>query len=146
MTKTGKQLRAFRSALFSVLLVVAAMALSAPFAQATASTAAAEGFRVPYGNTYTAGTATFFNRSVSVVGEQKALSSSGCRYTYVEARTSGGSLLDWNVSQITCAASENYQIPLVADVAGGAAYVDVYLMYWNGDNTEYPLASARVRR
>lgn len=68
---------------------------------------AATGFKIPYGQTYTIGTATFSNRNVLIAGEQKAVSSSGCRYTYAEAYDASGNLLGSNRSQITCNGSED---------------------------------------
>lgn len=105
---------------------------------------AATGFNIPYGQTYTKGTVTFSNRNVLVSGEQKAVSSSGCRYTYAETYDASGHRLGSNRSKITCGMSESFSFGVPADVAGGAAFVEVWLMYWvDWDNTKY-LANAYV--
>jgi hypothetical protein len=105
---------------------------------------AATGFKIPYGQTYTIGTATFSNRNVLIAGEQKAVSSSGCRYTYAEAYDASGHILGKNRSKITCNGSENYSFGVPADVAGGAAFVEVWLMYWTDFDNERYLANAYV--
>jgi hypothetical protein len=116
-------------------------------AAAGATTAANPGhFSIPYGQTYTTGTVTFSNRNVLVAGEQKAVSSSGCRYTYAEAYDASGNILGSNRSQITCGGSETYSFGVPANVVGGASFVEVWLMYWvDQDNWRY-LASAYVPR
>jgi hypothetical protein len=103
-------------------------------------------FSLPYGNTYTTGAVTFYNRSVSVDGEQKAVSSSGCRYTYAETHDATGNLLGSNRSQITCGGSEKYSFGIPADVAGGAAFVEVWLVYWTSWDDYRYVANGYVPR
>ena len=101
-------------------------------------------FRVEYGNTYSDGYLTFYNRSVGVTGEQKSVSTtpSGCRYTHAEAFNSSGGKIGEGDSQVTCGRSEKFTIkPFPADVAGGAAYVRVWLVSY--EYSDY-LDEARV--
>jgi hypothetical protein len=120
----------------AVVAAVALVAGVAPAAQAaTSSYPPPTPFRVDYGATYTAGTVTFYNRAVRVSGEQKAVASSGCRYTWAKAFNAAGFLAD-GISPVTCGKSEQYTVDVPADVVGGATHVEVSLMYYDGTSRE----------
>ena len=135
-------MRRISSALLGLLFVVASMAVMTP----SAAAATTEPFRLEYGNTYTDGTVTFYNRNVGVVGEQKAQSTSGCRYTEVESYSASGTHLGTNRSQITCSGSANYNFTVPANVVGGAAFVHVFLVYWTSWDDYRYLVGVRLDR
>jgi hypothetical protein len=117
--------------LLAVAGVVALTALVVAAPTALAASYPTKHFRVEYGNTYSDGYVTFYNRSVGVTGEQKSVSTTttGCRYTHAEAFNSQGGKIGEGDSQVTCGKSEKFTIkPFPADVAGGAAYVEVTLV------------------
>jgi len=118
-------------------------AMIAP-SQAAAAPYPVTPFNVPYGNTYTTGTVTFYNRQATVVGEQKAVATSGCRYTVGTAYTLDNRPLGTNRSQVTCNGSERYQFNVPANVAGGAAYVEVDLHYYTSPNDDRMLVGMVV--
>jgi len=118
------------------LVALTTLVVAAP--AALAASYPSKHFRVEYGNTYSDGYVTFYNRSVGVTGEQKSVSDtpSGCRYTHAEAFNSSGAMIGEGNSQITCGRSEKFTIkPFRADVPGGAAYVEVTLVSY--DLTDY---------
>jgi hypothetical protein len=124
------------------LVGLATLVVTAP--PALAASYPTKHFRVEYGNTYSDGYVTFYNRSVGVTGEQKSVSTtpSGCRYTHAEAFNSSGGKIGEGDSQVTCGRSEKFTIkPFPADVAGGAAYVRVWLVSY--EYSDY-LDEARV--
>ncbi|MFG1807364.1 hypothetical protein [Streptomyces sp. NPDC049040] len=85
-------------------------------------------FDAPYGATYTKGTATFYNRAVGLVGEQKAVASSGCRATVADTYDSHDNPLGTSGTPFVCGASEKFTLTVGAEVAGGAAWVGVCLV------------------
>ena len=119
------------------IVLFTAIAAAIPFLMipAAAATARAEAahpvkpFNAEYGNTYSRGQVTFYNRSVSVDGEHKAVGSSGCRYTQAKTFTASGVLLGTGTSTSVCDSSEDFSFPVTADVPGGASRVDVYLKH-----------------
>lgn len=76
-------MRRFLSALIALIAVVGVSTT----AQAAETAYPSHPFTLTYGNTYTTGTVTFYNRVVRVSGTHRALSSSGCRWTMKPART-----------------------------------------------------------
>jgi hypothetical protein len=117
--------------LLAVTGVVALTALVVAAPTALAASYPTKHFRVEYGNTYSDGYVTFYNRSVGVTGEQKSVASDtvGCRYTHAEAFDSRNVRIGEGDSPPTCGRSEKFTIkPFSADVAGGAAYVRVWLV------------------
>jgi hypothetical protein len=82
---------------------------------------------VPYGASYTTGTLTWYNRSVELVGEEKAVESSGCRTTYVATYAADGGFLDVGPGLLVCNGSTKFSSIAYAEVPGGAASVLVCL-------------------
>jgi hypothetical protein len=112
-------------------LIGLAAALATVFVAATPAEAATyprSTFRVTYGNTYTTGTVTFYNRTVVVEGEQKATSSSGCRKT-TGITVAGREQLGQNEWAWTCSGSVKFSFTVPANRAGGANQVWVTLLY-----------------
>ncbi|MFJ8082959.1 hypothetical protein ACIQ6Y_20410 [Streptomyces sp. NPDC096205] len=101
--------------------------LSAPVATAQTSAYPTSAFDVTVGNTYTRGTITWYNRSVTVTGEHKSVDASSCRGTSVFTLNSAGVELSRAYSDSVCGRSETFSIPVDADVPGGAAVVRVCL-------------------
>ncbi|MGC3861229.1 hypothetical protein ACPSM1_13690 [Micromonospora chersina] len=107
--------------------IVAGLAAPAQAAYPTSS------YYVGPGNTYTYGTLTWYNRSVGYDGTNLAQEGQ-CRQTRFRTFTSGGSQLGSTTAGFVCTAVGNgkransYGGGVAADVAGGAAYVEVCLM------------------
>lgn len=97
-------------------------------AAAQAETYPSGPFNAPYGASYTTGTATFYNRSVGLVGEQKAVASSGCRATVANAYDSHNNPLGSSGTPFVCGRSEKFTLTAAAEVVGGAAWVGVCLV------------------
>lgn len=121
----------------TVVLIAAMLAaipfLTTPTAAATSQAETAyltRPFNAEYGNTYTRGQVTFYNRSVLVAGQHKAVGSSGCRYTLARALTASGVLLGTKrTPSIVCDSFADFSFTMPADVPGGAARVDVSLVH-----------------
>jgi hypothetical protein len=113
--------------LVSLTFALASILATAPAAQAAAVAYPSKSFRIEYGNTYTAGTVTFYNRAVRIAGEQKSVSSSGCRWTIAEAFRGSVGGLGASQSQSTCGRSEKYSFDISTNVEGGAEWVEVGL-------------------
>ncbi|MFF3228809.1 hypothetical protein ACFYV7_38855 [Nocardia suismassiliense] len=77
--------------------------------------------------TYYSGTIDFYSRSVVVAGSLRGLST-GCRRGWASAETASGTVLDYNTTSPTCTGPVHREIPLEADVAGGAGVVQVWLI------------------
>ncbi|MGW8887178.1 hypothetical protein [Streptomyces sp. NPDC055749] len=85
------------------------------------------GIHVPYGATYTSGTATWYNRSVTLVGQHRAISSSGCRATWMYTYDAAGTQLGSGGTGVICNQTANFTLNVSADVPGGAAKITVCL-------------------
>lgn len=113
---------------------LAAGLLSTP-AVAAESPTLVQTFRVENGNTWTDGTLTFYNRSVSVKGSHRsvsAASSATCRATWAYALDADrhqipGGTAGSAPSDTACGNTKSFEFALPADVAGGAAVVRVCL-------------------
>lgn len=140
MRRLAQALVGFAFAFTSVLAV-------APVAHAATTAYPTKHFHIEYGNTYTTGTVTFYNRSVTVSGEQKAVSSSGCRFT--SAFVARPDFMNGRgESAAICSGSTKFSFSFPADAAGGAESVTVNLFYeepGNGENN-YRLASDYINR
>ncbi|MEU4078022.1 hypothetical protein DEJ45_04955 [Streptomyces venezuelae] len=115
------------AAALSGVLLAAGTLLNAPAATAQASAYPTSSFDVTVGNTYTRGTITWYNRSVTVTGEHKSVDGFSCRGTSVFTLNSAGVELSRGYSANVCGMSANFTVPVEADVAGGAAVVRICL-------------------
>ncbi|MCX4846061.1 hypothetical protein [Streptomyces sp. NBC_00893] len=118
-------MRARLAAVVGTVVLGSGMLVNAPAAHAADPVS---DFDVTVGNTYTRGTITWHNRSVTVAGEQKSVSATNCRGTTAFTLDANNNQLDLAYTSPTCGASEKF-IPftVVADVPGGAAVVRVCL-------------------
>ncbi|MET7622598.1 hypothetical protein [Streptomyces sp. NPDC005408] len=108
------------------MALTAGMLLAMPGATAHAADYPTSSFYVPYGQTYTKGTLTWYNQSVNVSGGNNSVSSTSCRATW--ARTfAGGNQLDSNGGGYVCNGNRTFSFTVQADVAGGAGAVQVCL-------------------
>ncbi|MEU6090833.1 hypothetical protein ABZ865_29345 [Streptomyces sp. NPDC047085] len=102
-----------------------------PVGHANAVTYPTSPYAVPYGQTYTKGTLTWYNRSVQLIGEQKSVSTSSCRLTYVAAyRSDGGpnyTRLSERTTKPVCGKSIGISVTVPADVVGGADFLYICL-------------------
>ncbi len=109
----------------------ATLMVAAGFTVVGAPSAAADeraSFDLTYGATYYRGTIDFYDRSVMITGELRGLST-GCRKGQAYAfRTAAPRTLDRGTTSTVCNGPVSRQIPLTADVAGGAAEVQVSLL------------------
>ncbi|MFG2172553.1 hypothetical protein ACGFMO_14435 [Streptomyces niveus] len=126
-------MRSKLAAAVGTMTLAAGTLMALPAATATAAPAtvtAVTDYSVPVGQTYTKGTLNFTNRSVSVNGEQKSVGTGTgeCRKTYATAYDGNGNPLDARSTTPVCGRSGPVDIPLTANVAGGAAYVEVCLL------------------
>ncbi|MFE6662953.1 hypothetical protein ACFVFH_05225 [Streptomyces sp. NPDC057697] len=118
-------MRARLAAVAATAVLGSGMLVSAPAAHAADPVST---FDVTVGNTYTRGTITWHNRSVTVAGEQKSVSDTSCRGTTAFTLDSANKQLGSHYSSQTCGASEKfYPFVVPADVAGGAAVVRICL-------------------
>ncbi|MFD5017145.1 hypothetical protein [Streptomyces chartreusis] len=122
----------------AALTAVAGLTLAGAPGAAAADRAS---FNLTVGATYFKGTIEFYNRSVTVNGVLRGLST-GCRRGAAWAFASSGSTLDNRSTTAVCNGAVSKTIPLTADVPGGAAEVEVDLLEGNG----YRIASCRVQR
>ncbi|MFI9835315.1 hypothetical protein ACIHIX_47535 [Streptomyces sp. NPDC051913] len=122
------------AALGSVVLTAGTL-LGAPAAGAQTSAYPVTSFApIEVGNTWTKGTVTWYNRSVSVTGTHKSVSAAGpayCRRTWVYTYDAAGAQLGSGGSyaaDTACGTTKNYSsFTVSADVPGGAALVRVCL-------------------
>ncbi|MEV7416054.1 hypothetical protein [Streptomyces sp. NPDC089919] len=113
------------AAVVGTAVLSAGLLVNAPAAHAADPTTT---FDVTYGNTYTRGTITWHNRSVSVAGVQKSVSSSSCRGTTAFTLDARNKKLALAFTSRTCGTSEKFPAFVVpADVPGGAAVVRICL-------------------
>ncbi|MFF2331189.1 MULTISPECIES: hypothetical protein [unclassified Streptomyces] len=115
-----------------VTLGLAAAVLSLlPVGHANAAAYPTSDYAVPYGQTYTKGKLTWYNRSVQLTGEQKSVSTSSCRLTYIAAfRSDGGpdyTRLSERTTKPVCGKSIGISVNVPADVVGGADFVYICL-------------------
>ena len=106
--------------------VVAAVASVAGMVFAAAPAAAAyptSTFEVPYGASFYNGTATWYNRSVSVTGTFRA---TGCRRIYARA-FAGSNSLAFVSSSTWCGKTAPATLSLITNVPGGADNLWVYM-------------------
>jgi hypothetical protein len=109
---------------------------------ASAPSAAADdpaSFDVGVRATYFRGTVNFYNRSASVDGLLRGLST-GCRRGVATAVDSAGNVLDRRSTSLVCSGVVERSIPLVADVPGGAAFVEVAIADADGNNLDTCIA------
>ncbi|HEV7976067.1 hypothetical protein, partial [Amycolatopsis sp.] len=125
--------RAFkRSAAIAATLMVAAGLTVAGAPAAVADDRAS--FNLTYGGAYYRGTVEFYNRSVLVTGELRGLGTKGCRVGKATAiRNASGGILDVGTTSAVCNGPVTREIPLTADVAGGAGLVLVALTLTGGE-------------
>lgn len=114
----------------SMGLAAAALTLL-PAGHANAASAPPSKYAVSYGQTYSKGTLTWYNRSVQLTGEQKSVSASSCRKTYIAAyRSDGGpkyTRLSERTTKPVCGKSIDISVNVPADTVGGADYVYICL-------------------
>ncbi|AGK75685.1 hypothetical protein SFUL_701 [Streptomyces microflavus DSM 40593] len=115
-------------------VALAAGTLLAPAADARAAAAPVTDFRVSVGNTWTTGTVTWHNRSVTVTGTHKSVSTAGpayCRLTWGYTYNAAGTVKlgsNGSASAATaCGTSKNFTFSVPADVPGGAGLVRICL-------------------
>ncbi len=102
--------------------------LGAPAVRAHATDYPVSNFDVTLGNTYTRGTITWYNRSVTVAGEHKSVDTASCRGTTAFTLDSADHELGRGYSPgIVCGTSQDFIFDVPADVSGGAAVVRVCL-------------------
>lgn len=122
-----------RTGLTAVAGVVAAAGLlltGAPAASATTSVSHDFFLWGADGASYFDGVATFSNRSANVSGTFHAV---GCKRFYASAHA-GSTQLDIRSTSTHCNATTSENIPLKADVVGGANRIRVALTDQNGQN------------
>ncbi|MFJ3903718.1 hypothetical protein [Streptomyces sp. NPDC090025] len=106
-----------RTAAVAAAVLATGTLLAAP--TATASATATSTFDVTYGNTYTRGTITWYNRSVRVAGEHKSVDAGSCRGTTAFLLDSGSADVGHASSpEIVCGASGDFGFPVSTDRAG----------------------------
>ncbi|WP_030355957.1 hypothetical protein [Streptomyces scopuliridis] len=121
-------MRTHLAAVLSAVALTTGTLLGAPAATAQTSAYPTSEFDVTFGNTYTRGTITWYNRSVTVAGEHKSVDPASCRGTTAFTLDSAGNELrkDYSLYNV-CGKSDTFSIPVDADVPGGAAFVRVCL-------------------
>ena len=119
--------------LVSLAAAAATVLAAAPAAEAASYPRST--FRVTYGQTYTTGTVTFYNRAVLVEGEQKAVASSGCRQTEGITLASEG-MLGVRSWAWTCSGSAAFSFTVPANRPGGADKVAVNLYRTDDVNSD----------
>ncbi|MFE4537608.1 hypothetical protein ACFRKB_21375 [Streptomyces scopuliridis] len=117
------------AAALSAVTLTTGTLLGAPPATAQTSAYPTSAFDVTLGNTYTRGTITWYNRSVTVTGEHKSVDPASCRGTTAFTLDSAGNELDKQYSLYNvCGKSDTISMPVVnANVPGGAAFVRICL-------------------
>ncbi|MFF0160667.1 hypothetical protein ACFYRY_24505 [Streptomyces sp. NPDC005263] len=127
-------LTAAASSVLALMGLTAPAAVAAPSAPARSAADAARAaafptnpFDVTYGATYTRGTLTWTDRAVGVSGNQRAVSTSGCRKTFVYTYDASVRELGVRSSSAVCNGVAPIAFSVPADVAGGAAFVSVCL-------------------
>ncbi|WP_405021285.1 hypothetical protein OHV05_34650 [Kitasatospora sp. NBC_00070] len=104
---------------FSTAALTAGLLLGAPAAGAQAAAYPTSSFDVTYGNTYTRGTITWYNRQVVVSGEHKSVSATSCRGTTAFGVDSQNHDVAVNFSDHgVCGASAKFSFPVTFYQAG----------------------------
>ncbi|MGW7381115.1 hypothetical protein [Streptomyces sp. NPDC054794] len=102
-----------------------------PVGHSNAATYPTSEYAVPFGQTYTKGTLTWYNRSVQLTEEHKSVSASSCRLTYAVAYRSDGGPNTTRLSERTtkpvCGKSIAISVAVPADVVGGADFLYICL-------------------
>ncbi|WP_030742352.1 hypothetical protein [Streptomyces sp. NRRL F-5135] len=124
---------------FGALSMAVGMVVALP---ALPVAAAAPGYHLKWGQTWSKGTVTFNNRSVAVVGQQKSVSKNDCRRTYASAHAANGKELGYAITPWVCGTTAKYTLNVPANVRGGAAYVKVHFQ----DHAANTVAGATVRK
>jgi hypothetical protein len=121
-------MRTHLAATLSAFALTTGMLLGAPAASAQTADYPVSNFDVTFGNTYTRGTVTWYNRSVTVAGEHKSVDTASCRGTTAFTLDTNDKQLGVGASpNLVCGASEKFSFTVPADVPGGAAVVRVCL-------------------
>ena len=116
-----------RCARFATVTVVALTALTSLLTgSASAYTAPPQPFDITYGATYFRGTTTWSDRSATVDGTLRGLSGTGCRSVEVIAYGPHWEVYDDRSTSLVCNAVVAEHIPLVFNVQGGAAVIEIY--------------------
>ncbi|WNV87345.1 hypothetical protein [Umezawaea sp. Da 62-37] len=113
-------------AIVAAVASVAGMVFTA--APATAADYPTSTFELPYTASHYNGTATWYNRSVSVTGTFKA---SNCRRIYVRA-FAGNTSLDFQSTSLWCNRTDTAPFTLDTNVVGGADNIWIYMTYLDG--------------
>ncbi|WP_326692539.1 MULTISPECIES: hypothetical protein [unclassified Streptomyces] len=106
--------------------------LTAPAAHAQTQAASIH-YRLEYGNTWSDGTITFYNRAVTIAGVHRSVSAANVaafRNTEGETRDAAGKWMEANgnpLSQEASAATKSFRFSIPANAPGGAAKVRVCL-------------------
>ncbi|RVU28118.1 hypothetical protein EOT10_07635 [Streptomyces antnestii] len=116
---------------YAVVAPLAAALLLVPVGPGSAASYPTSKYKVAFGQTYTKGSLSWYGRSVLLKGEQKSVSKSSCRLTYVAAfRSDGGpnyTRLSERTTKPVCGRSRSISVTLPANVAGGADFVFICL-------------------
>lgn len=105
-------------AALSTLFLTAGMLLGAPSAAATSAYPVSK-FDVTFGNTYTRGTVTWYNRSIGVSGEHKSVSATTCRGTTVFALDSrNNQVSEYASHDNVCGASAKFSFTMNVYIPG----------------------------
>ncbi|KQV11976.1 hypothetical protein [Kitasatospora sp. Root107] len=135
-------MRTHLAAAVSAVALTTGMLVAAPPAGALTSTYPTSKFDVTFGNTYTRGTITWYDRSVNVAGENKSVDSANCRQTTAFTLDTKNKQLGYAVTPgIACGESETFSFSVGAPVPGGAAVVRICL-----DDGVKPLVCERYGR
>ncbi|MGC0334852.1 hypothetical protein RKD23_007842 [Streptomyces sp. SAI-170] len=101
---------------------------AAPAADAATTAYPTSTFDVTYGQTYTRGTITWYNRSVTISGEHKSVSTENCRGTTgFTLNSADHEISHVSSDDVACGESKTFSFNVPADVEGGAAVVRVCL-------------------
>ncbi|MEU6986417.1 hypothetical protein ABZ946_23785 [Streptomyces sp. NPDC046324] len=117
------------TAMLGTVSLTAGLLFALPATSAAAAEAPPYTFDASFGQTYTRGKVTWYNRSVAIEGEQKSVSPTSCRRTLVDTFTARGVWLASRSSSPVCGQSAKIAFSVPADVAGGAGRVTVYLIH-----------------
>jgi hypothetical protein len=107
--------------------LTAGVFLASPVTAAHATTYPKTSFNVTWGNTYTKGTLTWYNRSVGLTGWDRSVSTTDCRVTRAYTYDSNWKLLGSAHSSVVCNASALFSFTVPANVVGGARHVKICL-------------------
>ena len=118
--------------------------LGLPATAANATSYPTVGYRIDVGATYSAGTVTFYNRSLKIVGGDHSVSASDCRATSATEYPNTGNLA---FSNGICNGNETWTLNLDDNVPGGPSYADICLdAFTPGDTTTHHVKCTYVFR